>query len=80
MKEFETTITIIQKRDMNQMSNQEARDALSKLQTPATEIRASLDDILLQLKPEIFIKLCLMSELLITEAKPNKFYIDRMNS
>ena len=31
MKEFETTITIIQKRDMSQMRNQEARDALAKL-------------------------------------------------
>lgn len=57
------------------------RDALKKLKSPATEIRAMFDtNILLSLKPDIFLKLCLITELLSTETKPEQFYIDRMNN
>jgi len=52
------------------MRTQEARDSLKNIKTPAFEVRASFDEILLQLKPEIFLKLCMISHLLLTEAKP----------
>jgi hypothetical protein len=44
------------------------------------EIKATFDtNILLSLKPDIFIKLCMMGDLLSAEAPPDQFYIDRMN-
>ena len=43
-------------------------------------MRARFDtEILLQLKPEIFLKLCRLPDLLVTEAKPEQYYIQKMN-
>ena len=54
------------------MRNQEMRDTYNSLKTPLTEVRATFDtNILLSLKPEIFIKLCMIGELLMTEAPPD---------
>lgn len=62
------------------MGTQEARDALSKIKSPEIEVRASFDtDIQMQLKPEIFGKLCRIAELLVTEAKQEEYYINKMN-
>jgi hypothetical protein len=62
------------------MGTQEARDALSKIKSPEIEVRASFDtDIQMQLKPEIFGKLCRIAELLVTEAKQDEYYINKMN-
>jgi hypothetical protein len=56
------------------------RDTFALLKTPALEVRATFDtNILLSLKPEIFIKLCMIGDLLATEAPPDQYYIDRMN-
>lgn len=43
LQNFNTSVTIIKKRDVNQMRNQEMRQALTNLRTPATEIRAAFD-------------------------------------
>jgi hypothetical protein len=48
------------------------RDSFSQQKTPALEVRATFDtNILLSLKPEIFIKLCMIGDLLATEAPPD---------
>ena len=62
------------------MKDNKSKQELLKLKSPATEVRASFDtNILLSLKPEIFIKLCKLTDLLSTEAQSDKFYIDRRN-
>ena len=46
-----------------------------KLKSPNVEVIARFDnDILLQLKPEVFLKLCRISELVIAEVKPEQHY------
>ena len=52
------------------MGSQDAREALSKINSPEIEVRASFDtDVQLELKPEIFGKLCQIGTLLVAEAK-----------
>jgi hypothetical protein len=62
------------------MRSEEARIALRNIHSPAIDINACFDSkILLELKPEIFLKLCMIQYLLGPEAKPEKHYIDKMN-
>jgi len=80
LQDFQTTVVILRKRDKSEMGTQEARDALSKIESPEIEVRASFDtDIQMQLKPEIFGKLCQIADLLVTEAKQDEYYINKMN-
>ena len=59
LQDFQTTVYILRKRDQSEMGSQEAREALSQINSPEIEIRASFDtDVQLQLKPEVFGKLC----------------------
>lgn len=62
------------------MRSQELKEALKLVNSPAIQVKASFDtDIMLQLKPEVFLKLCLINKLLVTETKPEYYYINKMN-
>lgn len=80
LQDFQTTVIILRRRDKSEMGNQEARDALSKIVSPEIEVKASFDtDVQLQLKPEIFGKLCRIGDLLVTEVRQDEYYINKMN-
>ena len=78
LNDFSTTVTLLRRRDESEMRSEEARTALRNINSPSIEIQASFDSkILLELKPEIFLKLCMIQHLLVPEAKPEKHYIQK---
>jgi hypothetical protein len=65
LKDFNTTVNIILKRDPSDMQTEQARQQLKLVGTPNTEVRAHFDtDVRLELKPDVFIKLCMITDLL----------------
>jgi hypothetical protein len=80
LSDFQTTVLIMRKRELSEMRSEEARHQLRLNTSPAIEVKASFDtEILLQLKPAIFLKLCLMPEVLMSEGKPEQYYVEKMN-
>lgn len=43
LQDFQTTVYILRKRDKSEMGSQDAREALSKINSPEIEVRASFD-------------------------------------
>ena len=70
LQDFTTKVGIARRRNESEMASQEAKDALRQHVSPKVTIRAKFDtDINVEVKTEIFAKLCQIQTLFFTEPK-----------
>ena len=79
LEDFSTSLIMLKKRAIAEMSTHEAKIALSKNMSPGFEIKAAFDnEMKFSLRPVIFVKLLKIGDLVSEPPKPDEYYIKKM--